>query len=219
MDLTINKTTVKSAIENFKKKETGDGKSGPFYNETQKWEFKVDDIELFKNAVWQGYLDTKRTCRAISKNKETNINSRAFLTLAKSIQAYFAKENAGFEHKDWCEAFIKNINKEYGYSMRYGQAQKVVNMAFKYLYCCDNIDEKTRKKFLKCHMPLDQYTLYWYFLKRERLYLEWSHLTYVQYKPIADDIRTIVGDDVLGAELIIWERMKSSVIDLREVNK
>ena len=161
MDLTINKKTVNSAIDSFRNKEKGDGKSGPFYNGTQDWEFKADDIELFKNAVWQGYLDTKRTCQAISKNKRTDKNNKAFLNLAKAIQAYFNNEDAGFEHKDWCEAFIKNINKEYGYSMRDGQAQKVVNTAFKYLYCCDNIDEKTRKRFLKCHMPLDQYTLYW----------------------------------------------------------
>ena len=28
----------------------------------------------------------------------------------------------------------------YSYNARYGQAQKVVNMAFKYLYCCDGAE-------------------------------------------------------------------------------
>ena len=88
-------------------------------------------------------------------------------------------------------------------------------MAFKYLYCCDNIDEQTRIKFDPCHMPLDQYTLAWYFQQGRNLFLEWSYLNQEQYETISTDIRTILGNDTLRAELVIWEGMKSKIVDLK----
>ena len=108
-----------------------------------------------------------------------------------------------------------DIEKFNHYNARYGQAQKVVNMALKYLYCCDNIDEQTRIKFDPCHMPLDQYTLAWYFLQGRNLFLEWSYLNQKQYETISIDIRTILGNDVLRAELVIWEGMKSKIVVLK----
>ena len=46
--------------------------------------------------------------------------------------------------------------------MTFGQAQKIVNMAFKYLFCLAK-DEKIRQKFDVCHMPLDGIMLEWIF--------------------------------------------------------
>jgi hypothetical protein len=88
-------------------------------------------------------------------------------------------------------------------------------MAFKYLFCCDNIDEQIRIKFDPCHMPLDQYTLAWYFQQGKDLFLEWSYLSQEQYETISTDIRTILGNDVLRAELVIWEVMKPKIINLK----
>lgn len=153
----INDETISANIIRFRSRLNEDGKQkkGPFFNGTQAWSFDKNDIVLFKSAVWQGYLDASRTFHGI---EGTDKNQGAFLKLAKSIQAYF-KDDKPFDHKEWCKKFIADIEKHNHYKARYGQAQKVVNMAFKYLYCCDNIDEQTKAKFDPCHMPLDQYTL------------------------------------------------------------
>ena len=48
--------------------------------------------------------------------------------------------------------------------MKYGQAQKIVNMAFKYMYCVW-YGKKEYKEYLEkcevCHMPLDSFSLEW----------------------------------------------------------
>jgi hypothetical protein len=43
-------------------------------------------------------------------------------------------------------------------------AQKIVNMAFKYLYCFDDANIYYNK-FADCHMPLDRFTLKWFYSK------------------------------------------------------
>lgn len=45
--------------------------------------------------------------------------------------------------------------------MTYGQAQKIINMAFKYLYCCRH-DSAMEERFKACHMPLDSFSLEWF---------------------------------------------------------
>lgn len=213
MNFEITDVNVIAATKRFRNKLNEDGKpkKGPFFNGTQAWSFDMNDIELFKNAVWQGYLDASRTFHGI---EGTDKNKGAFLNLAKSIQSYF-KDDKSFDHNRWCKTFIADIKEYNHYEARYGQAQKVINMAFKYLFCCDNFDEQTRIKFDSCHMPLDQYTLAWYFLQGRNLFLEWSYLNQKQYETISIDIRTILGNDVLRAELVIWEGMKSKIVDLK----
>ncbi len=213
MDFEITDINVTAATIRFRNKSNEDGrlKKGPFFNGTQAWSFEKNDIELFKNAVWQGYLDASRTFHGI---EGTDKNTGAFLKLAKSIQAYF-KDDKPFDHNSWCNSFIADIEKFNHYNARYGQAQKVINMAFKYLFCCDNFDKQTRIKFDPCHMPLDQYTLAWYFLQGRNLFLEWSYLNQKQYETISIDIRTILGNDVLRAELVIWEVMKPKIVNLK----
>ena len=213
MSFEINEEDVSAAIKRFRNNLTEDGKQkkGPFFNGTQSWSFDKKDLKLFKNAVWQGYLDASRTFHGI---EGTDKNTGAFLNLAKTIQAYF-KGDKPFDHKSWCNSFISDIYKNNHYKARYGQAQKVINMTFKYLYCCDNIDRQTRNGFNPCHMPLDQFTLAWYFLQGRNLFLEWSYLNQNQYETISSDIRTILGNDTLRSEFVIWEEMKQKIVDLK----
>ncbi len=203
---------IKTAKDSFIRKVPGDGKKGPFYNCTQPWEFIVDDEELFRNAVWQGYLDASRTFSGI-KGKKTDRNCGAFKKLADAIRSYFEK-NDDFNHKKWCEDFISDMKEFYDYDARYGQAQKVVNMAFKYLYCCEGA-EKYKDKFDKCHMPLDQYTLAWLFSEGEPYYQEWSWFDYDTYKEVNDRIREILKTDILDKELVIWESYKGRIVNLK----
>ena len=175
----------------------------------------MKDRELFINAVWQGYLDASRTFSGIIG---TDKESGAFLNLAKSIQSYFERKDVKFNHDKWCTEFINDVKTYYDYDARYGQAQKVVNMAFKYLYCCNGA-EAYNTKFEECHMPLDQYTLAWLFSEGKPLYQEWSWFDRDTYKIVSDEIRSILKSDILGKELIIWDELKTRTINLKELNK
>ena len=205
-DLDFSAESIDKAMSEFKTKKKGDGKRGPFYNVAvdDPWVFDIDNKKLFQNAVWQGYLDASRTFSGIKEGK-TKENPLAFHHLAGSIQRYFKKDKIEFIHTVWCIDFMDAVREINHYSMRYGQAQKVVNMAFKYLYCCDGANEYM-EKFDRCHMPLDQYTLGWLFLHTGTLYQEWSWFDEKTYNEVAGTIKDILGSNILGKELVIWQR-------------
>ncbi|XME04036.1 hypothetical protein QYZ88_007625 [Lachnospiraceae bacterium C1.1] len=187
-------------------------KRGPFFKNKDKWLFDVNNIELFRDAVWQAYLDANRTFKGI-KGTENRI---AFDNLAKAIQRYFIESEAKFEHDTWCESFRKDVEKNYNYPARYGQAQKVVNMAFKYLYSCTGA-ELNPSKFEDCHMPFDQYTLLWLFFETGVLYKEWSWFNHDLYIEAQSSVKSILGENVLGKEYVIWSVYENiKIVDLHE---
>lgn len=197
--------------EDFKSKTPGDGKRGPFYNGTLEWEFDIKNSQLFEDAVWQGYLDASRT---FDKIKDTKNKPDAFIRLAGSIQKYFDGDEA-FDHSKWCNAFINGIRENNSYEATYGQAQKVVNMAFKYLYCCDGA-KNYAEKFASCHMPLDTITLLWFFSKTGKYYEGWSYFTEESYNEVQSQIMKIIKNNILDKELVIWEQLKKGYVDLKK---
>lgn len=68
------------------------------------------------------------------------------------------------KYNEWCENLIEEYHKNVGVKITYGHAQKIINMAFKYLYCiyykAEKLDEN---KFTQCHMPLDSFSLEWFY--------------------------------------------------------
>lgn len=129
-------------------------------------EFDINNFDLFKAAVEQGYNDAKRTFTGIGEKWGKTLDKEDFFeSLAREIQKVFLeKEPKEFDdwHKETCDLFISKLKEHY--PATYGQAQKVINMAFKYLYCLKEADAKEYKIiFDKCHMPLDSYTLEWIF--------------------------------------------------------
>jgi len=202
------------ARKKFIHKRAGDGKRGPFYNGTQPWFFDVNDECLFINAVWQGYLDTSRTCIGIDTTKN---GRKAFYNLAGKLKVYFeTDEIIDYDklHSCWCKELIDDVKAYHSYLLRYGQAQKIINMAMKYLYCCEG-SEKFYAKFLPCHMPLDRYTLVWFFLKKQVLYENWSYCSEETYKYIQKEMRILLGENILEHESVIWEEMQNRIIDLK----
>lgn len=68
-------------------------------------------------------------------------------------------------HKKMCDEFLNVIGPKYQGGLKYGKAQKIVNMTFKNAYCLSN---KENSKFTNCdkyyeycHMPLDSIILEW----------------------------------------------------------
>lgn len=81
----FSKENIAASKASFKNKAARDGRGGLFYTgKQQAWQYR-DDKELFLDAVWQGYLDAKRTFKDV---KNTDDDRTAFKKLAYHIQNY-----------------------------------------------------------------------------------------------------------------------------------
>lgn len=203
-DFDYSPENIEKKIASFMKKTVY--KRGPFYNGNQSWEFSNTDNNLFYYAVWQGYLDASRTFKGV---RDTKTNNMAFGNLADSIRDYFVN-NITFDHKGWCDGFMSDIEKNNGIPIKYGQAQKVLNMAFKYLYCCTGSDAYY-DKFEKCHVPIDGLILEWLYDGEDSPPSPWSIMNYEQYDKIQGKIRMILKENCLAKEFVIWDEMKKLI--------
>ena len=153
--------------------------------------------DIFLAAVNEAYGDAKRTFegiggRATAANQKLG-NKSPNQKLADNIQNYFkynTKKNISereFDelHGKWCTEY-RNDLKTVGYSKAtYGQAQKVVNMTFKYLYCLNGATTTYNGYFKHCHVALDSFTLEWIVrnCKPSDKLEVWSKLNKVDTKP------------------------------------
>lgn len=190
-----------------------------------------EDIVL---AIKKAYIDmSPRTFKKIdtwwnNKNNAKSGNERKkdvekawqdakkelFEWLAVEFYTYFQNDCTDFDnwHKTICEGFLnrfKPILNEYGYdaekSLKYGKAQKIINMTFKYLFCFDDA-ENYGEKFNVCHMPIDSYILNWYNdSSKDKCIVAWSDLEKEQYYKIQENIKNILdGYNPFLAEFYIW---------------
>lgn len=147
--------------------------------------------------------------------------------LADEIAAYFKSDAPAdakqFDksHKSLCRSFLHDYNKLLKKhdlpEQAYGKAQKIVNMAFKYLYCFDDACEHDAW-FEYCHMPVDSTVATWW--KAEGITtctISWTKLTKKEYLFFsrlarawcqAHPLATAEGVSTrpLDFELVIWNR-------------
>ncbi len=146
--------------------------------------------------------------------------------LADRFSAYFCgkmpETQAEFDrwHDETCRSFLGVLNealqKKGLAPQAYGKAQKTVNMTFKYLYCLRPEDVQ-RGWFRYCHMPLDTYTLSWFYGNGNAHGPDetWSNLSAERYRAIAGTILNhdckaeYGGLSALEAEFIIWQKEKN----------
>ena len=191
------------------------------------------DEQLFKDAVYQGYLDACRRFDFVNKDEYIVKRDTALNDVAKKIREFFDEDlqkdwNAAsfdLKHTEWCE-ILNNSFKEEVKNMSYGLAQKIINMAFKYLYCCNGADSY-EDHFKYCHMTLDSFTLSWYqrVCGGQKKY-KWSSIAYDEYEKIQKEIRDKMdelhtGVNLIDAEFIIWsgEIYKNAKITLEKASK
>lgn len=92
-------------------------------------------------------------------------------------------------HHTTCEMFMDIMNSEGEYenkytkaydSLKYGKAQKIVNMMFKHFYCIDGAYDY-KEHFKYCHMVLDNYTLEWFDTRNIGKRIDsWSNIVYAE---------------------------------------
>ena len=117
--------------------------------------------DIYDCAVYQAWLDMNRTVDGAGKAKKASCEA-ARKAAAEMLREYFDHEPKA-TREDFDEWFFNSwpvVCKPAGLTL--GQAQKILNMAFKYLFCCEDIRSKKQNHFTFCHMPLDSFTLNWY---------------------------------------------------------
>ena len=204
-----------------------------------KWRLENDVV--YTAAVKLGYLDMCRTCHGIGAKVSADQREESFEKLGGEIKGLLnnssidSQEAFDAKHKELCNEYmdlLKNV-------IKYGQAQKVVNMAFKYLFCCEDASSKPAFKY--CHMPLDGLIMNW--CKKElKISVNsdkdaWSKLTEEKYTAITKAIfcklksgdfkYSIGGEEIslkspLEAELVIWPeeaRKKTTKELLKQLEK
>mgnify|MGYP004469658935 FL=1 len=164
-------------LEQMKADFRGIIKRGPFYQGGAHAKtlgdalWNIDREGVFADAVEEGYLDLCRTCHGIedSFNKGNTTGEKyccvrraVFERLADKIAQVFSGVAAvDFDacHRELCQSFMNDMAQMLHYQVTFGHAQKIVNMAFKYLYCCHGAEKYEDTVFSRCHMPLDSYTI------------------------------------------------------------
>lgn len=202
--------------------------------------WRLCNEKVFSAAVKLGYLDMCRTCSGIGKKISDEQRKDIFDAIGAEIKTGVEKSYSIAKQEDFDELHTKLCRfctkqfEECGYFIKYGQAQKIINMAFKYLYCCEDATEGI---FTYCHMPLDSFVLKWCSdcsLSEKCNEDAWSKLEEGKYVRIQQGIRTylkkgktyMVGGNevelpktVLDAEFIIWpeEARRKSLKELENL--
>ena len=153
---------IKAEIERFRKAIN----KGPLHSSDWKG-YKTN----YNYAIYQAYLDAARTFKGINALKEDSVEKLLKTTPKSKTQSidqllsnYFSNNQptnvSEFDkiHSELCDLVILLFKENNYEDIKYGQAQKIVNMAFKYLYC---FDDAPKEYFEFCHMPLDSFTLEW----------------------------------------------------------
>lgn len=175
------------------------------FEEKMSWwkgDFFVDDIIAL--AIDKAYRDLMRTIRGFSNNPEHDIiikNARQ--TLHTSLTAILSAEintQAEFDrlHKIACDNLISAFK---GQTFTVGQAQKWINMTFKYLHLLDYPEVQNVYEY--CHIPIDSYMLS---INNHATRKAWSKLNnYSEYLEFQDRFRRKYPNDIpLDKEFYLW---------------
>ncbi len=125
-------------------------------------ESKEDYYEIVSGPAY-----TDMTPRTIKDSKKADVKD-ALEQLANDIYKYIhSNKNYSITefnawHNKTCSGFLEKYKEKSGIEIKYGKAQKILNMSMKYLYCFHDSQAKYSRKFLNCHMPLDNYTMEWF---------------------------------------------------------
>lgn len=156
--------------------------------------------DLYMIISGPAYRDmTPRQLKGIGKYPQEK--EKIFIWLTNVFEKYFHDDVKNVEEfdkwhnkvcKDICEQFKERCHVD----LKYGKAQKIVNMSFKNFYCFDDAEEY-EDYFTCCHMPIDSYTLSWFkrvVCNNMKVY-SWSNLQYQDYIEIQNKIRDYLNSD------------------------
>ncbi len=163
-------------------------------------EFKQKSIDGVLGELASNIVKVTKGEREFDQNKlcddfEMNFKN-ALQAINNKIQELFGKEGT--------KIIIEKV--------KYGKAQKIVNMTFKYLMLFQNAgDEKYSSLFEKCHMPVDSFIVS--YMKKQKIIdadIVWSNLDkdeyntlYTQIKRHCEENSNLTGKPLYD-DFIIW---------------
>lgn len=132
-------------------------------------DFSITNMqEIIKQSIELSYRDIQRALHGIGDFQTEKAN--AIIWLNQELNNYFsAPPVTKFNewHKVACEkiiSFFCNYRRHGEPVFTYGCAQKIINLAFKYIYCFDVVQSQYDKYvayFRSCHITLDNGILQW----------------------------------------------------------
>lgn len=167
--------------------------------------------DIYDCAVYQAWLDMCRKLPDAGKGKKEQCKEARNI-IADALRKYFqedAKEKCAFDEWHFRISTHNNIKEV----LNVGMAQKIINMAMKYLFCCEDILQDHKDHFVYCHIPLDSLILDWLNGECAKEYkaiykdIKWSQIVeYDDYKCTQEEVRRILGErDILRQEFSIWQ--------------
>lgn len=172
------------------------------------------DVETIKEAIRKAYIDIQpRTIKGhaeFDKPKEKTVD-----WLSGRLSEYFKKPKKAQDtynswHQKVCSDFVQFFNTTFEADVKFGKAQKLLNMTMKYFYCAWGKEKE--EAFIYCHMPLDSYIIEWY--RREidsSQKTTWSNLDSNEYYMIVGKINdSNLKATPIQAEFEIWQQEKKS---------
>ena len=178
-------------------------------NEKVKWE----EDKVYVDALYQGYLDACRTFKWEKDGKDNKEYIREIFEekeIVGEMKNYLrADKLESFDeiHKKICVNLIEKCKERT--NITYGQAQKIINMAFKYLYCCKH-DSEMEERFKACHMPLDSFSLEWFKRKFKEKFFSNPDSYSENNRELPENLFTKKGEKKLKAESIgSWSSMQT----------
>lgn len=120
------------------------------------------ELKVYKDAIYEGYLDA---CRTLKKTEKRIQKDDEKLDHIAGIMKHYIEDDGDCKFENTHKALCDEVMEKY--EMTYGHAQKIINMAFKYLFCLtkdlkEGEKNQIQQKFDKCHIPLDGTMLEWY---------------------------------------------------------
>lgn len=119
-----------------------------------------NNIKLFEHIISTFALPDMTRRGNIPNAKEKLTKNGSLEELAKRINELLSSSTETFDewHKKACNMLT---TKNEDVNLKYGQAQKLVNMSLKYIYCLKDFEDFCSVKLDDWHMTLDSYTLDW----------------------------------------------------------
>ncbi|MGN0813714.1 MAG: hypothetical protein ACI4MH_00600 [Candidatus Coproplasma sp.] len=119
---------------------------------------RLDSADPVRGAFENAYFDCQRTLRGMGKNPHRKEIKEFIYTVVTEfyynmihVRKDFPREAFDVSLVDSCYKIINGV-KEYGYDVSLGQAQKIINMFFKYVLITD---ERVNDIISYLHVPLD----------------------------------------------------------------
>ena len=146
---------------------------GMFWNGEDKDKKHCFNEEGIKYSIWRALRDYTARTESVKEGDSSASADKMLEAIPEFINnmiLYFKESpyKVATEYDEWhhkmCELFIEEIIQgKIRSEVKYGKAQKIVNMSMKTIYCLEGSKEKAQKGYFEfCHMPLDSITINWF---------------------------------------------------------